>query len=423
MNITILTLGWRGDVEPFVALGKGLKRAGHEVALCTSVSFEKMVTRHGLTYAYVNDELLKLAGTRQPRFTMEKRANPFRLIRQVRPIIRQTLDEQWAAAQGSEAILYHPKALGGYHIAEKLRIPALLGLPIPLITPTRAFRIPLFAGINLGGYFNKLTHKVMLRLLAAPYRGVINRWRTEMLGMPRMPLLVNDYAGTSERPFPVLYGYSPHVVPSPDDWPETTKASGYWFLDPPTEWQPPPDLLRFLDRGNPPVYAGFGSAAGLHPEKLANVVIAALVQAGQRGVIATGWGGLAPPNLPGDIFQLEAAPHAWLLPRMAAVVHHGGAGTTAAGLRAGKPSIICPFLGDQTFWGTRVHSLGAGPTPIPQNKLTVANLSRAIRLAVTDTHMHRHAARLGENIRAENGLGVAVDFISSCLGLAEVPDP
>ena len=238
-----------------------------------------------------------------------------------------------------------------------------------------------------------------------------------------MPLWVNEYAGTSERPVPVLYGYSPHIVPSPDDWPETTKASGYWFLDPPTEWQPPPDLLRFLDRGNPPVYVGFGSAAGLHPEKLANVVIAALVKAGQRGVIATGWGGLAPPNLPGDIFQLEAAPHAWLFPRMAAVVHHGGAGTTTAGLRAGNPSIICPFLGDQPFWGTRVHSLGAGPTPIPQNKFTVANLSRAIRLAVTDTHMRRHAARLGENIRAENGLGVAVDFISSCLGLAEVPDP
>ena len=170
MNITILTLGWRGDVEPFVALGKGLKRAGHEVAPCTSVSFQKMVTRHGLTYGYVNDEPLKLAGTRQPRSTMEKRGNPFRLIRQVRPIIRQTLDEQWAAAQGSEAILYHPKALGGYHIAEKLRIPAILGLPIPLITPTRAFPIPSFAGINLGGYFNKLTYKVILRLLAAPYR-------------------------------------------------------------------------------------------------------------------------------------------------------------------------------------------------------------------------------------------------------------
>ena len=108
---------------------------------------------------------------------------------------------------------------------------------------------------------------------------------------------------------------------------------------------------------------------------------------------------------------------------MAAVVHHGGAGTTAAGLRASKPSIICPFLGDQPFWGTRVHSLGAGPTPIPQNKLTVADLSRAIRLAVTDTDMRRHAARLAKNIRAENGLGVAVDFISSCLVLAEVPDP
>jgi sterol 3beta-glucosyltransferase len=201
------------------------------------------------------------------------------------------------------------------------------------------------------------------------------------------------------------------VVPRPSDWDQSAVVTGYWFLDAPAGWQPPPALVQFLQSGPPPVYVGFGSMfmeAG--PEKTA-IVLKALRLAGQRAVLATGWGGLSPVDATDEVFVLEAAPHDWLFPQVAAVVHHGGAGTTGAGLRAGKPSVICPVVGDQPFWGRRVAALGAGPPPVPKATLTVERLADAIRRAVGDDGLRRRAAALGETIRAEDGLGRAVDYI------------
>jgi len=166
-----------------------------------------------------------------------------------------------------------------------------------------------------------------------------------------------------------------------------------------------------LQDGPPPVYVGFGSMAGTQPERLAGVAIGALQKAGQRGILATGWGGLKPGDLPHTIFKLESAPHDWLLPQMAAVVHHGGSGTTAAGLRAGKPGLICPFLGDQPFWGERVYRLGAGPKPIKQKKLTVETMATAVSQMVNTPAMQQRAAAIGARLRAEDGITNAIHFV------------
>jgi sterol 3beta-glucosyltransferase len=174
-------------------------------------------------------------------------------------------------------------------------------------------------------------------------------------------------------------------------------------------------LVEFLVAGSPPVYVGFGSMAGRNPEKVTQIVFESLARSGQRGVIATGWGGLAVSDLPDNLFKIESIPHDWLFPQMVAVVHHGGAGTTAAGLRAGKPTVICPFFGDQPFWGRRVFELGVGPEPIPHKKLSVEKLANAIQVAVSDDDIRKRAAGLGEKIRAENGIARAVDFISDQL--------
>jgi sterol 3beta-glucosyltransferase len=163
------------------------------------------------------------------------------------------------------------------------------------------------------------------------------------------------------------------------------------------------------------VYVGFGSIAGSDPEEKARLVLAALEQSGQRGILASGWGGLRADTLPKNVQMIEQAPHDWLFPRVKAVVHHGGAGTTAAGLRAGKPTIICPFFGDQPFWGQRVYQLGAGPKPIPQKKLTVQGLASAIQVAVSSPDMQQRAAALGEKIRAEDGVARAVVTIEAML--------
>jgi sterol 3beta-glucosyltransferase len=414
MKILILTIGTRGDVQPFVALGKGLKAAGHDVTICTAHTFEPLILEHGLRYAYMNDGIVRLMDTAEGKEAVESKGNAFGLIATVKPILRQMMDEAWKAAQGAQFIIYHPKTLVGYHIAEKLNLPVVMSLPLPAYTPTREFTNPLFGrNIRLGGFVNRLSY-VVTRLASAPYIDVINDWR-KSVGLPSRSRFASEIVLPNGQPMPTIYCYSSHVVPTPMDWPATTVATGYWFLDEEPNWQAPAELLDFLNAGEPPVYVGFGSIAGSDPEKKARIVLAALDQTGQRGILASGWGGLKTGSLLKDVLLIEQAPHAWLFPRVKAVVHHGGAGTTAAGLRAGKPTIICPFFGDQPFWGQRVYELGAGPKPIPQKNLTAEGLTAAIQTAVSNADMQHHAAALGEKIRAEDGVTQAVQFITKAV--------
>jgi sterol 3beta-glucosyltransferase len=209
------------------------------------------------------------------------------------------------------------------------------------------------------------------------------------------------------------------VFPTPEDWPTSVHNTGYWFLDEPGGWQPPKGLLDFLEGGPAPVYVGFGSVGD--PQQAAattRLVAAALQQAGQRGVLATGWQGMAQmDDLPEGIYMLESAPHSWLFPRMAAVVHHGGAGTTAAGLRAGVPSVVVPFSNDQFAWGQRVFELGVGAPPIPRKKLTAEKLARAIEFALGE-NLKNAAGELGVKIRSENGAQAAAEVVLDCLAQA-----
>ena len=206
----------------------------------------------------------------------------------------------------------------------------------------------------------------------------------------------------------MLGAYSPGIIPPPGDWPDSLHITGYLFLEGQDAWQPSPELQAFLGAGDPPLYIGFGSMAGRDPEKLANIVYEALALSGQRGLLLTGWGGLQPESVPDNVFVLDSAPHAWLFPRMSAVVHHGGAGTTAEGLRAGVPTVIVPFAFDQPFWGARVRASGLGPDPIPLKKLTAKRLARAIQVAVSDPSIRQRARSCGEAIRSEYGIGNAV---------------
>ncbi len=310
-------------------------------------------------------------------------------------------------------VVYHPKALGGYHIAEALGVPGLLAHPVPMFSPTRAFPNPVLPVADLGGFLNKISYEAFLRLLTAPFHRAINRWRKETLRLPPRRLLASELELRGE-PIGRLICCSPRVVPPPADWDGSTIVTGYWFLDNSQDWRPPAHLARFLADGPPPVYVGFGSLAGWSSPKVVAAALTALKQTGQRGILATG-GVRLPADLPNEVCAIESAPHGWLFPRTAAVVHHGGAGTTAEGLRAGKPAVICPTsLNDQLFWGRRLFGLGVGPQPIPQKRLTAEALARAIRAAVADGGMRRRAEELGKEIRAEHGVARAVEAISDC---------
>jgi sterol 3beta-glucosyltransferase len=416
MNITVLTVGSRGDVEPCVALALGLQRAGHDVTLATGTNFNSFVTARGIRFAPIRADYFSAFGTQEGRAEIAANGlqHLFALPAAERDRWRRVVADVWEAARGADGLVYHPMVLGAYDAAEKLRLPTVLLSFMPYFTPTRRFPTPIHPNLLLSGLGNWLTHALARRLFFKKLTFIRNRWRVRTLGLPPRPWYANDCARDG-RPLPILYCFSPHVVPVPDDWCRPVEVTGYWSLGSPPDWRPPEGLVSFLEAGPPPVCVGFGSMPNKHPRRVTDVVVAALRQTGQRGVLLAGWGGLAKTGRSETIFALDDAPHRWLFPRVSVVVHHGGAGTTAAGLWAGKPTVVCPFAFDQSFWGKAVHDLGVGPSPVPQSRLTAARLADAIRKATSDDGMRQRAESLGAKIRAEDGVANAVELVGAYL--------
>jgi sterol 3beta-glucosyltransferase len=295
----------------------------------------------------------------------------------------------------------------GLHIAEALGIPCL-GAFLQPVTPTRAFPAPILPfTFSLGEGYNLWTYAVASLATWLPWRSILNRFRSRTLGLS--PL---NWRGPLPLPFgrleALLYGFSPRLVPPPADWPPGVHVTGFWTL-PPRPFTPSTRLQNFL-LSDPPVYIGFGSP-GVHSahETLA-LLLKAVEMAGVRAVIALP--GIPPTGLPDTVhLLLEDAPHAWLFPHVAGVVHHGGAGTTAAGLLAGKPSLLAPLGVDQFFWGRRIRELGLGPLPIPRRKLTAARLGAALRELTDDREAQERALAFGQALREEDGVTQAVTVL------------
>jgi UDP:flavonoid glycosyltransferase YjiC (YdhE family) len=248
----------------------------------------------------------------------------------------------------------------------------------------------------------------------------VNEARKKVLGL--RPLSFMGPLGAYFLPPLCLDGYSSHVVPRPPDWGSHRHVTGYWFLEAASAWRPPARLRDFLNAGPPPVYVGFGSMHNRDADEVTALVVEALNWAGQRGILFTGWNGLGKVANSHKVFLLESStPHDWLFQRMAAVVHHGGAGTTAAALRAGIPAVVVPYMSDQPFWARRVHELGAGPPPVPRGRLSARLLAEGIHRAVTIPAYQDRAAELSRALRAEDGVGCAVRLFEEHLQALGLP--
>jgi sterol 3beta-glucosyltransferase len=287
----------------------------------------------------------------------------------------------------------------------------MLAFWFPIYVPTSRFPAMGFPELPLGPGYRRLTYQLIRQILLMMSRRV-RKWRKQNGLAPRSP--GSRMRLPDGRPIPALHGFSRHMIPRPDDWPDNAIVTGYWFLDQAEDWNPPRSLTEFLSGGEPPVYFGFGSIFGRDPKRVTRIILEAVRRTGVRAILAQGWGGLEPGDTarPESVMFIEAAPHGWLFPQVDAVAHHGGCGTTAAGLLAGKPSILCPFFGDQPFWGRHVQRLGVGPPPIPQKRLTVESLCHAIDTVKSDSTMRENAAALGRRIRKEDGTSNAVTFIT-----------
>ncbi|WNZ43606.1 glycosyltransferase [Leptolyngbya boryana CZ1] len=414
MRIMIMAMGSRGDVQPYVALGKGLKTAGHSVRLATHENFESLVNSYELEFYPLKGNVQAFLEDPANRQLLE--SGNFLAINARTAKASQRAAIDWAegglvAAQGMDLLVAGVGGLFlGVSLAKKLKIPLLQAYIFPF-TPTQAFPAVLFPQsiAKFGGTVNRLSHHVFRQIMWQGARTGDGLARQQVLELPTAPFWGNYHSVHLQR-YPILYGLSPSVIAKPSDW-QNTHMTGYWFLDESPNWSPPLALLEFLQNGSPPVFIGFGSMVSRNPEETADLVLQAISLTGQRAILQSGWRGLSKRDLPDTVFMVDSIPHSWLFPRVAAVVHHGGAGTTAAGLRAGIPTVVIPFFGDQPFWGHRIAELGVGTSPIPRKDLTAERLAKAIQQVMNDAAMRQRAADLGTKIQAEDGVAHAVAIV------------
>ena len=412
MRIVIIAPGTRGDVQPYIALGKGLQSAGHTIRLVSHSNFESLVASYGLEFWSFGNDVKDAVENSDMQALTEKGNFLLLLAKMAKEAQREALrfaEGGLRAAQGMEIVL---SGLGGLFIgiaiAEKLDIPLVQAYVVPF-SPTREMSSVLTP--KLPSVLNRVSHQLTRQLMWQGFRSADTIARKKVLNIPAAPLL-GPYDSKSTHNMPILYGFSPSVIPAPSDWDNHTHITGFWFVDEADDWQPPAALLDFLQAGPAPIYIGFGSMSSRAPEQTADLIIQALTLTNQRAILLSGWGGLQKANIPDSIFMIDAIPHSWLFPRVSAVVHHGGASTTAAGLKAGVPSVIIPFFGDQPFWGQRVAELGVGSKPIPRKQLTAGRLANAIQEVVTNEDIRQRAAKLGKKIQTENGVESAVKIFN-----------
>lgn len=401
MHISILALGSRGDIQPYVILGSGLKSAGHQVRFITFESFASLITELGLDFHPILGDAQAVVA--------DGGANMLGLVRSFTGLAKGYTRNLSDPHLGETDLIINqlPGGLYGFDLAEKYNLPMMLASVISL---ARTNTMPLmgFPSLPLPGY-NRMTYSVGERVLWQMFRSVINEWRTQTLKLPPLPRKgYFDQLGTQK--FPILNGFSEHVVPRPADWNEHIHITGYWFAEE-KHWEPPNDLLHFLNAGKPPVFIGFGSMPIKNPRRTTEIILEALKRSGQRGILHSGWGGLGNISLPENVFKIEYAPYSWLFPRMSMIFHHGGSGTTAYALRSGVPSCVIPFVFDQFYWGKRSAELGVGPQPIPFKKITVEKLLTAIELGLDHPHFKQKAVNIGQKITVENGIENALNII------------
>ncbi|MER5349900.1 glycosyltransferase [Kitasatospora sp. NPDC002551] len=400
MRILIATAGSRGDVAPFTGLGARLGAAGHQVALATHTTFADSVRAAGLEFRPLPvDPRAELASTGGRRL-LRTGTGPLgiiqlsRLARRFMPALGAGIAA--ATEPGADLLLTSSTTAElGQVVAEAAGIPNI-ALNLQPLTPTREFAPAVTGTRSLGGPGNLLAgHAVQAavdRLFAPAVRGL-----RRQLGLPQRSV------AHARRHRTVLHGFSPRVVPRPADWHPSHQVTGYWWPATDPGWQPPHRLLDFLAAGPPPVYIGFGSLVVPDPERLTATVLAAVRAARVRAVLQSGWSGLAAPDGHEDVLTIGDTPHEWLLPRMAATVHHAGAGTTAATLRAGIPTVPVPAQLDAPFWSARLTRLGTSPGPVPLPQLTPTRLATAIRRALDTPHHRTRAQSIAAVLKTEDG--------------------
>lgn len=409
MKITILTYGSRGDVQPFLPLSLGLMDRGHSVTLAAPSRFKELVEGYGIRF-------VPLAGDPEDlsRRLNDAGYNFFKMVRELMThaveigadIARQTEE----ACTGTDLIIHtFSHAVGAHTLAREMKVPDIHIQTFPMFTPTGDYPNIALPDLKIP-LFNRITHTVSQKITwwtsKVGYEQVRRR-----AGLPKRKLYFPFDNDPPRPPTPILCAWSPSILPPSTDWDANVHVTGYYYFDLNTHYQPTSELQDFLNSGDAPVCVSFGSMVNRDAEKIDRTVREALKNSGQRGIVLSGWGGVKYSSSK-DLLYLDAVPHDWLLPQCKMIVHHGGAGTTSAGLRAGVPQVIVPFMADQPFWARRVYKMGVGTQPMLVKHLSVECLSQTM-LEAESKVIRERAQLIGQRIRSEDGVGQAIKWIES----------
>jgi sterol 3beta-glucosyltransferase len=409
MKITILTYGSRGDVQPFLPLAVRLIEGGHSVKLAAPLRFKDFVEEQEIDFVPLSgdpEDLSRRLNNAGHNFVKLLRELMNHAIEIGADIWRQTEE----ACKDADLILHtFTHAVGAHTLAREKKIPDVHIQTFPIFSATGDYPNVTMPDLR-SRTLNRLTHKLSAKITWWSSRTGFERVRRRV-GLPKRKLYWPFDNDPLRPPTPILCAWSPSVLPPSSDWPLNVHITGYYFFSSDNPYQPPAELHSFLAGGEAPICVTFGSMIHRDKERIDRLVREALKKTGNRGIMLSGWSRIIEPSS-NDFLYVEAAPHDWLLPRCKMVIHHGGAGTTAAGLRAGIPNIVVPFMADQPFWGRRVHAIGAGPKPIPVKKLSAEKLTRAI-LAAENESLRTRAQTIGQQIKNEDGISETVEWIEN----------
>lgn len=408
MRVVIVAIGSTGDVLPYTGLAARLRADGHEVAIATHAPFERTVRAHGTGFhplpMDMERELASQRGQRSLRYSATGSAGTIALYRRHWRSLGTAITR---AASGADALLVSTLGWQGIHVAEAMGIPSM-GVYLQPFDPTAEFPPWTLTQRSLGRWGNRAAAHALRVLGQIPFRSATAELRRD-LGLA--PLGIREhFARLDRRRWPVMYGYSPAVLGAPRDWPSWRRVVGYWWPEEEPDWEPPAELVEFLAADEPPVAVTLGSMAPADAGSRLAELRSALHATGRRAVVQEGWAGL---TAPGDerLLPIGAVRHDWLFDRAAAVVHHAGAGTTAAGLRAGIPAVPLPLAADQPLWARRLVELGAAPAAIPLRRLTATALGSALGAALREPSHPAHARRLAGQLSDEDGAGEVAEAL------------
>lgn len=407
MKIALLTLGTRGDVQPFAVLGKALKARGHEVTLCSAANFAGFIHSYDLNFVSVDADFQEMLNSEEGKKMM---SNPFsarkHLNRLIYPMIRDAMMKFYSLSKENEVVLFHVKAMADYY-AEGLNCTFVRTNVVPAIEPTKEFINPIISFLGLPSFLNKMSYKL------------------SDLGMKMMSKPINQFrqdAGMSKKirklKLSSIYGISSHFLPKPKDYPADSHYTGFWFENSRAELEG--ELVGFIGSGEAPLLLTFGSMPYKSNIDLAKALDRMTKELKIRLVVIKGWGLNNTKELENNINikVVDSAPYGKLIPHVKAVVHHGGIGTIAECLRAGKPFLTCPVLyplGDQHFWGMVAYKKGAGLKPVPLKKMNEDRLIAAVKELLHHKQLYINSKVISEKLKQEDGVANAIELIEKHL--------